>query len=59
MATPAAATSPAQKRLQELMKELEEEEKATVVKLGDASIAAPFTSKYTSIASSRPLPFCP
>ncbi|CAD6194217.1 unnamed protein product [Caenorhabditis auriculariae] len=41
----------AQSRLDKLMKELEEEERAQVIKLGDASIAAPFTSKYTSIAS--------
>ncbi|CAJ0932793.1 unnamed protein product, partial [Mesorhabditis belari] len=41
----------AQKKLETMMKELEEEEKAQVVRLGDASIAAPFTSKYTSIQS--------
>lgn len=41
----------ATRRLEQMMKELEEEEKAQVVRLGDASIAAPFTSKYTSIQS--------
>ncbi|KHN71094.1 putative cation-transporting ATPase C10C6.6 [Toxocara canis] len=42
----------ATRRLEQMMKELEEEEKAQVVRLGDASVAAPFTSKYTSIQSS-------
>ncbi|KAK6055586.1 putative P-type ATPase [Cooperia oncophora] len=41
----------AQNKLEKLMKELEEEERASITRLGDASIAAPFTSKYTSIAS--------
>uniref|UniRef100_A0A1I8AK79 Cation-transporting ATPase n=1 Tax=Steinernema glaseri TaxID=37863 RepID=A0A1I8AK79_9BILA len=48
---PNAPSSAASRRLEELMKEMEEEEKAQVVRLGDASIAAPFTSKYTSIQS--------
>lgn len=40
-----------QQQIQKMLKELEEAEAAQVVKLGDASIAAPFTAKHSSISS--------
>lgn len=40
-------------RIQNLLQELEEQDSATVVKLGDASIAAPFTSKLSTILCSK------
>ncbi|GAB1606814.1 manganese-transporting ATPase 13A1 [Argonauta hians] len=40
-----------EKKLETLWKQLEEDEKAQVVRLGDASIAAPFSSKVSSAMS--------
>lgn len=42
-----------ERQLAKLMKELEEEERAQIIKLGDASIAAPFSSKMSSIECSK------
>ncbi|XP_055331769.1 endoplasmic reticulum transmembrane helix translocase-like isoform X2 [Paramacrobiotus metropolitanus] len=40
-----------QQRLQQLIEELQDDQEVTVVKLGDASVAAPFSSKIGSVRS--------
>ncbi|XP_065199388.1 endoplasmic reticulum transmembrane helix translocase-like [Sycon ciliatum] len=47
-AAPLDRNAERQKKLSELMKKVDEMDQQTVVKLGDASIASPFTSKYNS-----------
>lgn len=42
-----------QGNIQRMMKELEEQDQAQIVKLGDASIASPFTSRLSSIVCSK------
>lgn len=42
-----------QNNIQRMMKELEEQDQAQIVKLGDASIAAPFTSRLSSVLCSK------
>ena len=37
-----------QKKVADMLKKIEEEERAQVVRLGDASIASPFTSKLST-----------
>lgn len=42
-----------QERIDKLLKDLEEQDQPQIIKLGDASIAAPFTSKLSSIRCSN------
>lgn len=48
-----AARAEAAARLRRAMKKLEEEDQPQLVRLGDASVAAPFTSRLSSILCSE------
>lgn len=47
------AVADARVRLRKAMKQLEEEDQPQLVRLGDASVAAPFTSRLSSILCSK------
>lgn len=49
----AEARAEAAARLRRAMKKLEEEDQPQLVRLGDASVAAPFTSRLSSILCSK------
>ena len=42
-----------QKRIQEMLKQIDEADQPQVVRLGDASIASPFTSKLSSVMAGK------
>ena len=43
------SSAPSELAIQQMMEEMEAQAKADIVQFGDASIAAPFTSKFPSI----------